>query len=124
MKRGYFINFWTGLSKAGVDKDPIIWHSMRNPSSDFILRYQNIAYLEGVIHYMENLWILEIFILRYFRIKIGFTMDITSFKNKNYWCMQTILDHLNIHCGLRSSVSFGSVITIQLRCIDIGEVTG
>ena len=37
------------LSKAGVDKGSVIWHSSWNPCLDLILRYQIIAYLEGVI---------------------------------------------------------------------------
>ena len=40
-------------------------------------------------------------------------MHITSFKNKNVWCVQTILDHLYINCDLLSSVSFVHVNMLE-----------
>ena len=47
-----------GLSKAGVDKDPVIWHSSWKASLGLILRYWNIAYLERVIYYMESSYLI------------------------------------------------------------------
>ena len=42
---------------------------------------------------------------------LGWKLDLLALK-QNYWCVQTILDHPHVRCGLRISVSFVHVIPI------------
>ena len=43
-------------SEAGVDKDPVIWHALWNPSLGPILRYRNIAYLKYGKEFVVYIW--------------------------------------------------------------------
>ena len=57
-----------GLSKAGVDKDPVIWHSSLDP------KFNRKLHIWKEFKYMQNFW--NYLSADICRIKIGFWMDI------------------------------------------------
>ena len=67
MERSQFIYLGRGLSKADVDKDPVIWHSLQDPSLTEYCIFGRSYSKYGKDLYVQNLWILKVFILRYLK---------------------------------------------------------